>query len=56
MTLRRVIEVLQSYADEGVVELDSEVFIKFGKCDDGVPVASISYDEGNVVLCDLEEF
>lgn len=56
MTLRRMIEVLQWYADEGMAELDNEVFIKFGKCDDGVPVASISYDEGNVVLCDLEEF
>ena len=56
MTLRRVIEVLRWYADYGMAELEDEVLIKFGKCDDGVPVASISYDEGNVVLCDLEEF
>lgn len=56
MTLRRVIEVLQWHADTGIVELDNEVIMRFGKCDDGVPVASISYDDGNVVLCDLEEF
>ena len=56
MTLERLKEALEYYLDSGF-DPNKDVCIQIGKVDmDPVPVRTVSHDDGQVILCNLEEF
>jgi hypothetical protein len=56
MTLERLKEALEYYLDSGF-DPNRDVCIQIGKVDmDPVPVRTVSHDDGQVILCDLEEY
>lgn len=57
MTVRRLLEIVEEFREAGLIDLDDEVGMQFGRSE-WVPLKSVSADseEGALILCNLEEY